>query len=348
MLTYRKRYSNALLWTVLSGAVLLFYFYGYARPAQGPSAFSAWQAFAYFLSFIGSPLFFSKTAGFVLLLAFIYLTWKRYYEKNLALYSFLCFLLLTALTAAVSRSGYGVEQSLSSRYRAVPLVFISLTYIAFIESFGRLRNRRFASTIMALSVLLWAASFALLSRFVEDQAKYLTLGAVEWEAKGSLPAYVFPHAEEGVRILSESEKIRTYIPKYDTRWIEAKPEGYAPPAGIKEGGLLLTTLYRNDKGYFIEGDAGIHDKAYLVLKEKDKDKAYRFPAMPLNKPRITSPLAPRAAGSGFAVFIGKDGLPEGKYLIGVYAKAGGHETLTFSDTFLNTDERGFGQLEGKP
>ncbi len=148
---YRDRWL-ILGWLGACLTSLTIYFYNYQKPAWHPSLNQALltpgKAFSYFLAFLGNPfawgtaidsLTVAEWLGSVLLLLFIVLTFYilRYWQdpflrKNAIGWWMLGFYsILSAAIATFGRVGFGVEQSLSSRYVTFALYLpIALIYLA--------------------------------------------------------------------------------------------------------------------------------------------------------------------------------------------------------------------------
>jgi hypothetical protein len=140
-----KQFKFFKLWLVISLVVFSFYFLDYVKPENHPSVFEAVQhptrLFLYFVSFIGgsfstdnhylAPL--APLGGMVSLIFFAYLTWKKHYLKNPAIYSFMLFILLIGVSAAAFRSGFGIHQAFSSRYKIFSTIYLILTFLTIME-----------------------------------------------------------------------------------------------------------------------------------------------------------------------------------------------------------------------
>jgi hypothetical protein len=150
---YRDRWL-ILGWIGACSTSLAIYFYNYQKPAWHPSLKQALltprQAFSYFLAFLGNPfawgtaiesLTVAEWLGSVLLLLFIGFTvyLLRYWQdpvlrKNSVGWWMLgCYSILSVAIATFGRVGFGVEQSLASRYVTfalyLPIALIYLTAI---------------------------------------------------------------------------------------------------------------------------------------------------------------------------------------------------------------------------
>lgn len=141
---WKDIFKNKLLlgrWIFCFSVNSIVYFYDYKKPSYHPSFFYSLQhpflALEYFLSFLGSPFRFSTTQGdiilaatlgAVLLLLFIFsniylvfFTDSKSAYKTIGWQAIGGYALMSALLTTLGRVGFGVEQSLSSRYTTFSL-----------------------------------------------------------------------------------------------------------------------------------------------------------------------------------------------------------------------------------
>lgn len=142
LLILQKRYVASVYWSIGAAITSFLYFYNYTdlgyRPDYSTELLSALTIYSnYFFTFLGSwsnvPLFF----GILFFVLFLVLTVSGLHRRNPALFGFSLFLLLSALSATVSRAGFGAEQALSSRYKIYSLLFFALIYISLFEFLER-------------------------------------------------------------------------------------------------------------------------------------------------------------------------------------------------------------------
>lgn len=133
-------------WIIGFAANLLIYFYDYKKPPNHPSFLEAvvhpQQAIQYFLSFLGAPLSFGNglaalIIGLVLMLLFLtsYLYLLKFLKDSALLHSMAGWLtigmytVISAIITTLGRVGFGVEQSLESRYTTFSTYLaVSLVY----------------------------------------------------------------------------------------------------------------------------------------------------------------------------------------------------------------------------
>ncbi len=138
----QKRFIEYGAWGIVTLVISGVYFFNYSTPGTESKIFSGLQEpgrmGVYFASFLGSALSFKNQIaafilGLVVIAGFFYLTRRKYYELNGPIYCLLVFLLFSALAASMSRSGFGIDQALSYRYKTQSVLGIVALLIAFIE-----------------------------------------------------------------------------------------------------------------------------------------------------------------------------------------------------------------------
>ncbi|MGB7441966.1 MAG: hypothetical protein WA919_12915 [Coleofasciculaceae cyanobacterium] len=139
-------------WLILAGIVGLtinavVYFYDYKKPEYHPSFSEAlvhpFKAISYFLAFLGSPLGFgdliaSHIAGAIIIIVCLFVCFysfkfRRSFNLRNCLLPWLvigAYTIASALITTAGRVGFGVEQSLSSRYTTFSIyLLVSLIYL---------------------------------------------------------------------------------------------------------------------------------------------------------------------------------------------------------------------------
>lgn len=155
-------------WFLIFSGNIVVYFYNYDKPDHHPSFYEALQhpikAIRYFISFLGAPLASHNlvTASilgsiFLLLFLFIFLYSIFSFKKSYAFFvrilpwlSIASYSLLSALITTSGRAGFGIEQSLASRY----ITFSSYLPLALVFSIPifveKLRRRKSLSSTYKL------------------------------------------------------------------------------------------------------------------------------------------------------------------------------------------------------
>lgn len=143
------------LWSLFMIIAILTYFYNYNIPNGLGSKFDAIyqpvKAFRFFFTIWGgifSPvfnenLFLCTILGLMSFLFFSFLIIKKwsFIKKNPLLLSYFSFLFLSSIMITISRLGFGISESIASRYILLPTLFIVLIFILTIKSDGLLNNR---------------------------------------------------------------------------------------------------------------------------------------------------------------------------------------------------------------
>jgi hypothetical protein len=138
------------LWSVVSIGILISYFWGYIKPAICPPLDYVFthpmDGVGYFFAFVGSPLFWdSATVSVILGLAIVLIAVsvlacayrRKILMDNCIWLSLILFTALYSLIATVGRSGFGVEQALSSRYTPVTFLGGVGVYLLALSTFKR-------------------------------------------------------------------------------------------------------------------------------------------------------------------------------------------------------------------
>jgi hypothetical protein len=148
-----KRRSSLLqitLWSVVSIGVLISYFWGYVKPGAAPPVDYALShpmvAVGYFFASLGSPLFWDSAViaeilGLAIMLiavsVLVYAYREKILENNCIWLSLILFAAFFSLFITVSRSGFGVEHALTSRYTPVTSLGGIGLYLLALSTFRR-------------------------------------------------------------------------------------------------------------------------------------------------------------------------------------------------------------------
>jgi hypothetical protein len=137
LLLSQRKYRDSTLWLIGTIIISFLYFYDYVNPEAHPSPLKSLLSLDttvdYLFTFLGSwsniPLF----IGILFTLLFILLIFFGLHRKNITILGFLLFLFVSALSVAVARAGFGIEQALSPRYKIYSLLFFALLYMSLFE-----------------------------------------------------------------------------------------------------------------------------------------------------------------------------------------------------------------------
>lgn len=158
-----SRSRNKLLaeWILAGILTYIAFFYDWVRPSYHKIGFDI----SYFLTNIGSPLSWEKTTalyigGSVILLSivvFIYLFKYKFINDNIVPISLMAFSLLSAIMLTFGRSGFGVEQALSSRYISFTLLGVIGIYTIVVNVFKDKKYMCFI--IMAMLIIMMVFNY---------------------------------------------------------------------------------------------------------------------------------------------------------------------------------------------
>lgn len=181
LLIERKRWMHIIIWITLSVLIMIVYFNQYSishssAGTEGGHLIKLLSQFnlIYVLAFIGASIAkYQNHFPSVLLGVFILCTWgfafsSKYSMKNPSVFYFFIFLILTAFAVSTIRSGLGIEQSLSSRYRIYSNLILILTYIFLMETYFT----KFSNIKVQLSLISVLIVFGLIFFIVSNSAGY--------------------------------------------------------------------------------------------------------------------------------------------------------------------------------
>ena len=200
------------------GIVMCVYFWGYTHPSIGVVFANPWQVLQYFTAFLGGylePVGLALLAGVSALAAFLFFSWQLYFKQRPVLYFFLLYLFVLAGVAAVTRSQFGLEQAVSSRYRVIPLLIVGCSYLAWIDLYTK-KGQAFRQILVpsAVAVFLFLNSFFLHKAILELHSlrQSLTAGIQAWSVTGAGLSY--PDQERASKVLQTAIRSGVYhIPK---------------------------------------------------------------------------------------------------------------------------------------
>jgi len=220
ILVYQKRYREAVIWFLVTVAIFVSYFHNYISSAGHPSLVQALlnplNTIIHFFTLIGAPfgslhpnlLPFSIYVGILIVLYFIYLTIRSYFKKNLVIYSFFLFLLITVFVIAFTRSGFGIEQAFSSKYTIVGILFYILSYISFIEIFPFMQKKKFVFVFIVISLAFNVVSYYSNFKYIKDHHDSLVDSMEEWRKNKT--GLLYPDQERANKLLIEAIEKNIY------------------------------------------------------------------------------------------------------------------------------------------
>jgi hypothetical protein len=162
---FKKEWLNLLISSSVISIVLIIYFpvLGYVQPSGHPDVLIALKSPFYllvyamgFLGNIGNTYKFSIGLGTVLLTLFVF-KWKFLYTRYPFLFWLILYLLVTAMTNAITRGGIGIRTGQGSRYTTYSLIFISAVYLTYLLGSASVKIR---ARIVGISFFLSLVIFS--------------------------------------------------------------------------------------------------------------------------------------------------------------------------------------------
>src|SRR3989304_3151464 len=223
LLALKKDYRGLAVWSILSAAAFSLYFGLYVKPPHHPSVTRALfeepgNTLHYFITFIGSSFPLSGPghllAGIFFISLFLFLTWRGYFRRNAAVYCCHVFVFMIAAVTALTRSGFGIEQALSSRYKIISVLFPILSLMAMFELVEGKKIERFLfPLVLAGSIAFNVVANATYSQYFHTHNKELRDGLLKWNYGAPAPHY--PDQARPGRILSVSIQRGLYRPELE-------------------------------------------------------------------------------------------------------------------------------------
>jgi hypothetical protein len=151
-LTKKVREKFSLIWVLMGVLVLGIYLFSWIKPSHHPSLFYIIKnpiiSIKYFFVNVGSPLSFGGVWNFetgivlltLILFTFVIIVKKNTVPENAKWVSFILFSLFSSLSLTIGRSGFGVEQGLSSRYVTITSLGIIGIYLTCSDFYSRFVN----------------------------------------------------------------------------------------------------------------------------------------------------------------------------------------------------------------
>lgn len=325
VLLYKKEYRNTIIYGLLSVGLAILYFYNFQKPSHNMGAIESilefkhnvvlfafaflGNAFNYYLVY-NNPIYsvhFTMVVGALFFFLFLYITYTKYYKKNLFIYSLMLLLVMSAFITAVSRISFGVETAGASRYRINGIIFFITLYFWFIET-KDVKKPKYLYTILIISIVYYFSINLRQSQYLYIREKQTYAGILNYnygnpeilngeksminlyktiiETSENLDTYTFP----------DNEQLKFYFPFVETIIINKGESGDASALSNN-----TETITKFPDCYMIEGWAyleGYHtkkQKVYIGIKnEKDEQPTYylasktlRFDLSPyFNKPNL--------------------------------------------------------------
>lgn len=213
-----KRPSLLLIISFLLTIFIYFiYLIGYQKPPHHPSMIAAIFQPMLLVEYTGTLLgscigkTFSFWIGLLEIIIFLWLTYKRYDQRNPVIYYFIIFIILSVFITALGRSGFGIEQALSSRYKTLSVLALALTYLALVESYPKPFSNRLAIFFLILMATVFNIYSTIISiQYLSSRKDMLIVGMATWQH--SRQGLAFPSQEYASLLLDQSVKKGIYYP----------------------------------------------------------------------------------------------------------------------------------------
>lgn len=162
----------------------------------------------------------SITVGIVILSIYLFIIWKKYYQKNLLIFSFMTFFILTALLATKLR--FNAEVPGASRYQIQSALCILTALVIIVDMYAAKMNK----FIVIILVIIFPMFFMLASyktnlQTVSWHKGRLAVGLWSWLDRGQ-GLTIWSGEEAAGRVLMRSSNLNIYkIPSKQTLIVEA-------------------------------------------------------------------------------------------------------------------------------
>jgi len=310
ILLYKKEYKNAVIFGILSLALLALYFYHYQKPPQSVDFVTSiiqfkhniflfafaflGNAFNYYLVY-NNPIYsihFTMVIGVLFFLLFLYITYTKYYKKNLFVYSLMLLLVMSSFITAVSRISFGIETAGASRYRINGIIFFITLYLWFIET------RDFKKTVYLYIILAISTVYYIYINLGQYQYLYIRerqtyLGILNYnygnpqmlngeKTMVNLYASIIEESKVLDRYnLPDNKQLESYFPFSETTIINKNEAGdsAASLSNNTESVNKFSDSYMIEGWAFLEGYNTKSQKVYIGIKNETEQKPTYYLAL---------------------------------------------------------------------
>lgn len=330
------------IWIGIGIVAVMIYFLGYQSADHHPSPFDAFKqpfhAFLFFILFFSNPfslLLLKKTilmliAGGIVLGTFSYLLWysRSQLEKHRLLLAYLCFFVLCAAAATVSRFTLGIHAALAPRYILMPVLFIIIMYIWLLR-LKIIDQPRHIFVFIFLSIILFMIRLNDAQSKMNRHSRQLKEGLISWHMEPEQSRLAYPNRHKAAMLFSKTQKNGLYQP----------PEIKELYPDIKLLNAVLTTpedhhleihmdeiFHESSVLHFTGSVLPVDETAYhcpAVVVFYSPDASYLFSTQPIERPDIfylqNDKNAPIYSNQGFFFILDLNSyrLNTGLYELGV-------------------------------
>jgi len=246
ILWQNKHWQRMYAWFAMAIAMLVLYFWHYNFHSSQTSPHGSVLAdifrlnALYVFSFLGSSVARYQSIvpavvfGMALLGLFLLATWRKYYKQNPSVYYSMLFILITAVGVSGLRSGFGLAQSLASRYRMYSNLMMVFCYFFLVEHLLEAVKKKSVRAAIprvafAFAVAFWVLSTLAGARFLRNKKLLLVQNMERWQTSSqqSLPsdAGIDPNS-----VLARQIDAGVYQPQADILRESMRLGIYRPPA----------------------------------------------------------------------------------------------------------------------
>jgi len=292
----RQRAGVLIGWVLLASAILGLYFHGYARPAHHPAFGKAVRhplaTLLYFLSLLGSPLWFQALGprvliGAIFLLLFLVacayvLKNKKDGELRLRALPWLViggYAVISCFTIALGRVGFGLATAVAPRYVThSTYLIVAVVYLARILPIqawlkGSMRSRVGAASVATLCAVLLVRSFVAGAGKMSElnHQRLFAKSCVLWvnvlKDEECIRRFVYPNPERLIRTANELNDLNLLEPKLiDTARIQSVKQPSDKSAGVFESLLQKRDGRYSAHGWAVLPDSGAPAHAVVLAQ----------------------------------------------------------------------------------
>ena len=356
-------------WVIIMIGSILFYFYkydttGYNGIVSGYTQVdplkvhrtvirSPDKAMSFWFSFVGSSIrnisnkygfLLAIISGFSATVFFLYLIYKKYFQKNPLLFSYLVFLFFSALSVTVVRFDGSAQYAFVPRYRFFSILILIVIYLISIDFFDLYKKKLYAIIIIALSIVFYFSVLNFSLKKLDHKRDLLIAGVKSYHRYNEQSGRIVEDITTAIKRTQtlESEKLRlatshsTQIQARNIIYNAEKRKIFNMPPTKKMAFALQPLPPETDslKYYvlvekqtnkfiviknawaFYEGSNAGENRTYLVLVSSDN--RYVFPTTSVPRPEIVKLYgSEKYLKSGFKFKTLRARIKDGEYKLGL-------------------------------
>ncbi|MFH0989505.1 MAG: hypothetical protein V1799_05745 [bacterium] len=219
----QKRWKPFFVFGALMVVSTLLYYVNYQKPVDHPMVFETitqpGAVLSYIVLFWGSILP-MKIPAFLFGLGMIIYAILHMLKRNRDhfLIMIILFVALTSLAAAITRSGFGIEQALSSRNSIYALLLVACCYISMITSISQTQIRNGVALVMIfLAILFWHTNAARYETKLSLRKSDRIAGFAKLIERKDPASLIHPDQMRAAAILFTAESLHVYQYKHWNR-----------------------------------------------------------------------------------------------------------------------------------